>query len=93
MLATIPVPPVIPSNVPDYASGQTRHPGLLEKVSQVARVGRNSGSAAYCAECRIKPHARGWNTLVKLYPNNTHCHYPRSPATLSMVGNLAQSNG
>jgi len=31
MPTNIPVPPVIPSNVPDYPSEQTRHPGLLEK--------------------------------------------------------------
>ena len=30
--------PVIPSNAPDYASTQTRHPGLLEKVRECLRV-------------------------------------------------------
>ena len=38
MPVTIPVPPVIPSTAPDYASGQTRHPGLLEKVRECLRV-------------------------------------------------------
>jgi len=35
-------PPVIPSNVPDYASEQTRHPGLLEKVREKLRLGHYS---------------------------------------------------
>ncbi len=31
----MPVSAVIPSNAPDYASAQTRHPGLLEKVESI----------------------------------------------------------
>jgi integron integrase len=38
MPVTIPVPPVIPSTAPDYASAQTRHPGLLEKVGECLRL-------------------------------------------------------
>ena len=38
MPTTIPAPPVIPSNPPDNASAQTRHPGLLEKVRECLRV-------------------------------------------------------
>jgi hypothetical protein len=40
MPATIHTTPVIPSNAPDYASGQTRpNPGLLEKVRERLRLG------------------------------------------------------
>ncbi|MEI7870291.1 MAG: integron integrase [Candidatus Methylumidiphilus sp.] len=42
MPTNIPVPPVIPSNVPDYPSEQTRHPGLLEKVREKLRLGHYS---------------------------------------------------
>ena len=38
MPTTIPVPLVTPSNTPDNASEQTRHPGLLEKVRERLRV-------------------------------------------------------
>ena len=42
MPTNIPVPPAIPSNMPDYASEQTRHPGLLEKVRERLRLGHYS---------------------------------------------------
>ena len=38
MPVTVNLPPVIPSNVPDYPSNQTRQPGLLEKLRAVSRI-------------------------------------------------------
>ena len=38
MPVTINHQPIIPSNPPDYASAQTRHPGLLEKLRALSRI-------------------------------------------------------
>ena len=51
----------LPSLLVGELDGQGNQQGLT--ISHQARVGRNSGSAAYCAECRIQPQARVWSFL------------------------------